>query len=336
MPRLPFSELVDQLQRVLLSAGLAGPRAALVARFFAENQRDGVYSHGLNRFPGFVALLESGRLTRDADPVKVGGFGALEQWDGKMGVGLWNAHVAMSRAVELAQIHGLGCVGLRNTNHWMRGGTYGLQAAEAGCIGICWTNTIPLMPPWGSATVAIGNNPVVVAIPRRQGHLLLDMAMSQFSNGKLEVLKRLGRELPVAGGFDQAGNLTRNPGDILASRRALPIGCWKGSALAVVLDAAAALISGGQSSHEIGRQSSEHAVSQVFIALNVTALSGPDQVDATLDAIVDHLHTAIPLHKEETIRYPGEGMLRTRRESLENGVLVEDQHLADLRQRLAR
>ena len=336
MPRIPFAELVPQLQDVLLAAGLPEPRAALVARFFAENQRDGVYSHGLNRFSSFVALLESGRLICDADPVKVGGLGALEQWDGKMGVGLWNAHVAMSRAIELAQTHGLGCVGLRNTNHWMRGGTYGLQAAGAGCIGICWTNTIPLMPPWGSATVAIGNNPVVVAIPRRQGHLLLDMAMSQFSNGKLEVLKRLGRELPVAGGFNQEGNLTRNPGDILTSRRALPIGYWKGSALAVVLDAAAALISGGQSSHEIGRQGAEYAVSQIFIAINVTALSGPEHVDATLDAIIDHLHTAIPLSKEESVRYPGEGMLRTRRESLEKGVLVEEHHLADLRERMTR
>ena len=30
-----------------------------------------------------------------------------------------------------------------NTNHWMRAGTYGWQAAEAGFIGICWTNTMP-------------------------------------------------------------------------------------------------------------------------------------------------------------------------------------------------
>lgn len=331
MPRLPFPELVRELHRVLVQSGLPEPRAALVAELFAANQRDGVLSHGLNRFPGFVALLRSGRLSLTADPVRIGGLGALEQWDGGMGVGLWNARIAMGRAIELAQAHGIGCVGLRNTNHWMRAGAYGLQAADAGCIGICWTNTIPLMPPWGSADVAIGNNPLVIAVPRRDGHLLLDMAMSQFSNGKLEVLSRQGRELPVAGGFDRAGHLTRDPGEILAARRPLPIGHWKGSALAVVLDAAAALVSGGQASHQIARQGSEYAVSQVFLALNVTALAGAGDVDETVNAIVDHLHAASPLIAGEAVRYPGEGMLRTRRESLEHGVLVEQSQLDALR-----
>jgi len=331
MPRLPFPDLVSELHRVLSRQGVPDPRAALVARLFAENQRDGVYSHGLNRFPGFVALLKSKRLDPHAEPVRVGGLGALEQWDGQMGIGLSNAHVAMGRAIELARQHGLGCVGLRNTNHWMRAGAYGLQAADAGCIGICWTNTIPLMPPWGAAEVAVGNNPLTIAVPRADGPLLLDMAMSQFANGKLEVLHRQGRELPVAGGFDRDGHLTRQPGEILASRRPLPIGYWKGSALAVMLDAAAALVSGGQTSQQIAQQDSEYAVSQVFIALDVTALNSVDQVEATVNALIAHLHATSPLVPGESIRYPGEGMLRARRESLAQGVWVEEGQLDAVR-----
>lgn len=331
MPRLPFADLVRELHAVLTRCGVPEPRAAFVAQLFAENQRDGVVSHGLNRFPGFVALLRSGRIDAQAEPVRVSGLGALEQWDGRMGIGLWNAHVAMARAVELARTHGIGCVGLRHTNHWMRAGAYALQAAEAGCLGICWTNTIPLMPPWGSAQVAIGNNPLAIAVPRRDGPLLLDMAMSQYANGKLEVLRRQGRTLPMAGGFNQAGELTREPGEILASRRALPIGYWKGSALAVMLDAAAALVSGGQASHEIGRQGTEYAVSQVFIALNVSALAGEMSVDDTVNAIIDHLHQAAPLQAGEPVRYPGEGMLRARRESVEKGVAIEEGQLEELR-----
>ena len=331
MPRVPFSDLLSELHQVLSRQRVPEPRAALVARLFAENQRDGVFSHGLNRFPGFIALLKSGRLDPHAEPVRVGGLGALEQWDGQMGIGLWNAHVAMGRAIELAGQHGLGCVGLRNTNHWMRAGAYGLQAADAGCIGICWTNTIPLMPPWGAADVAVGNNPLAIAIPRADGPLLLDMAMSQFANGKLEVFHRQGRELPVPGGFDRDGNLTRQPGDILASRRPMPIGYWKGSALAVMLDAAAALVSGGQTSHQIGRQDAEYAVSQVFIALNVTALDGVDHVEATVNALVEHLQATKPLVPGDSIRYPGAGMLRIRRESLAQGVWVEEGQLEALR-----
>ena len=325
MKRVPFQTLRDEFYRVLATVGFADERAVLCARLFAENQRDGVYSHGLNRFPGFVAGLQSKQIDFRATPEKIEGFGTLERWDGKMGVGLVNAHICMQRATELAEVHGIGCVGLSNTNHWMRGGAYALQAAEAGHIGICWTNTTRLMPPWGSAEKKIGNNPMAIAVPRAEGPILLDMAMSQYSNGKLEVLKQQGKRLPLPGGYDTHGELTVEPGAILNSERALPIGYWKGSGLAVVLDTMASIVSGGQATHEIGQQASEYAVSQVFIAIHATGLIGQAALNKTVDAIIKDLHTATPLDKNEKVRYPGEGMLRTRQESLEKGVLVDEE-----------
>lgn len=303
-----------------------------MARLFADNQRDGIYSHGLNRFPRFIASVRSRQVDIHATPSMVASLGALEQWDGKMGVGLWNAHVCMSRAIELARQFGMGGVGLRNTNHWMRGGAYGLQATDAGCIGICWTNTIPLLPPWGSAESKIGNNPLVIAVPRAAGPLLLDMALSQYSNGKLEVMRQQGRQLPIPGGYDDRGNLTRDPAAILASRRALPIGHWKGSALAVALDAVAALLSGGRSSHEIGKQGGEYGVSQVFIAINASALAGRNDAENIVNAIVNDLHTASSILDGEGVRYPGEGMLRIRQQSFESGVFVEEEQWNSLRE----
>ena len=330
MQRVPFETLYDEFYRVLKQVGFTDERAALCARLFAENQRDGVYSHGLNRFPGFVSGLKNKLIDFRASPEKVEGMGALERWDGKMGVGLVNAHTCMGRAIALAREYGLGCVGLSKTNHWMRAGAYGLQAADAGCIGICWTNTTTLMPPWGSAEKKIGNNPIAFAIPRAEGHILLDMAMSQYSNGKLEVLRHQGKQLPLAGGYDNEGNLTLDPGAIIESRRALPIGYWKGSGMALVLDVIATLVSGGQSTHEIARQGIEYAVSQVFIAIDATSLMGEAMVNETVNAIIQDFHTSTPLDNSEGVRYPGEGMLRTRRESLEQGVLVDEEQFQEL------
>ena len=330
MKRVPFQTLRDEFYRVLTTVGLADERAMLCAQLFAENQRDGVYSHGLNRFPGFVAGLESKQIDFRAQPEKTESFGALERWDGKMGVGLVNAHFCMQRATELAEVHGIGCVGLSNTNHWMRGGAYALQAAEAGYIGICWTNTTRLMPPWGSAEKKIGNNPMAIGIPREGGPILLDMAMSQYSNGKLEVLKLQGKQLPLPGGYNTKGELTVEPGEILDSARALPIGYWKGSGLALVLDTMASVISGGQATHEIGKQGSEYAVSQVYIAIHATGMMGQAALDETVAAIIDDFHTATPLDEDESVRYPGEGMLRTRQESLEKGVLVDEAQWQEL------
>ena len=103
--------------------------------------------------------------------------------------------------MELASIYGIGCVGLQNTNHWMRGGSYGWRAAEKGKLFIGWTNTMPNMPPWGGSEPTLGNNPFVLAIPREEGHLVLDMAMSQYSYEKLEWHMRSGTDLPEYGGI---------------------------------------------------------------------------------------------------------------------------------------
>lgn len=321
MERIPFDDLKAEFTRVLLGAGLPQEKAEITGSLFAENTRDGVYSHGLNRFPGFVEGVKSGKVNPNVDPLLVSAYGALEQWDGNRGIGLLNAEFAMGRAVELAREHALGCVGLRNTNHWMRPGAFGLQAADAGCIGICWTNTTILMPPWGASEKRIGNNPMVVCVPRKEGHVLLDMAMSQYSNGKLEVLAHRGESLPLPGGYDQDGELTTNPSAIINSRRALPIGYWKGSGLALVLDLMASAIARGDSTHEIGARPHETAVSQVYIAIDTSHLGG--DVDDKVNCIVADFLDVPALDETRKVQYPGEGMLNTRRESMKKGIPVD-------------
>ena len=120
--RIPYDGMLDAFLRVLLELQLAPPRAALCARLFAEASRDGVPSHGLNRFPQFVRSIQNGIVAVDAQPELVANFGALERWDGKSGPGNLNAWTCMARAIALSRVRGIGCVALARTNHWMRGG----------------------------------------------------------------------------------------------------------------------------------------------------------------------------------------------------------------------
>src|SRR5215472_16862171 len=251
MIRLPIQEVQEVLREVLEKLGVSHEPAEHCARLFAESSRDGVYSHGLGRFPRFVRGIRNGLVNVHATPELVAARGPMERWNGRGGVGNLNAWQSMERAIALARTHGTGCVALARTNHWMRGGTYGWQAAEAGVIGICWTNTMPNLPPWGASDPRVGNNPLVIAVPRPQGPVVLDMAMSQFSYGALASYRERGELLPLAGGFDSQGQLTNDPGAIETSARPLPIGYWKGSELALMLDLMAGLFSGGQFTHQI-------------------------------------------------------------------------------------
>lgn len=318
--RVSYDELQQTLRRALLRVGFGQERAELCARLFAETDRDGVYTHGLNRFPRFLEMIGSGVVDVSARPVCFEAHGAFERWDGRAGAGNLNAFESMARAVELSRQFGVGCVALRNTNHWMRGGTYGWQAAESGALAFCWTNTLPNLPPWGSTRPLLGNNPLVIAVPRPAGHVVLDMAMSQFSYGALAAHSARGEHLPVDGGFDAEGRLTRDAAAVENSGRPLPIGFWKGSGLALLLDMAAALLSGGHATHQIPPDPlKETRLSQVFLAFAISTLGGTETTARIADDIIENLQS----DDNEDVRYPGERTLKIRRENIETGIPVD-------------
>jgi 3-dehydro-L-gulonate 2-dehydrogenase len=321
---VPYDQLHDTMRDALLRHGMEPDRADHCARLFADSSRDGVASHGVNRFPRFVAMIGNGMVNVHARPERVGGRGSMERWDGHRGPGNLNAWTCMERAIELAREFGIGAVGLGNSNHWMRGGNYGWQAAEAGMIGICWSNTLPNVPAWGTTIPLIGNNPLIIAVPRASGHVVLDMAMSQFSYGALGTHRMRGLELPVVGGYDEQGELTRDPAAIERTQRLLPIGFWKGSGLAILLDMVAAVLSGGNATHDFSTVPElESGQSQVFLALDAGSLGVPGEGESIADRIVTALHEGAADAGEE-VRYPGERTLETRRRSLAEGVFVDD------------
>jgi 3-dehydro-L-gulonate 2-dehydrogenase len=327
MLRVPYSELESALEAALLKFDFAPARAHLCARLFAETTRDGVYTHGLARFPRFIATIQNGCVNPTAEPTLVSSFGAIERWNGNLGPGNLNAWSSMERAMTLARQYGMGAVFLANTNHWMRGGSYGWQAADAGMFAVCFTNTLPNVPAWGTATPTVGNNPMVFAVPRPEGkNVVVDMAMSQYSYGTISAYEKRGQQLPFAGGFDAEGKLTTDPAAIAATERALPIGLWKGSGLSLALDMFAAMLSGGKSTHEIPRDPlRESGTSQVFLAIDPTHLAaGRTALDATAEAVLANLHAATPLDPAKPVRYPGEQTLATRMDNLAHGVPVDE------------
>lgn len=299
---------------------MAESKAHLCAEIFAGNSRDGVHSHGLNRFPQFAKSIKEKLVNIHAEPVVISAKGCLEKWDGQLAPGMYTATKAVARAVELAKANGLAMVAVRNTNHWMRGGTYGWQAADKECIAICGTNSIANMPPWGGKEPTLGNNPLVIAVPRAGGHLVLDMAMSQYSYGKLGEHHLAHKQLAHPGGYDEEGKLSNSPSDIMRSKRMLPVGLWKGSGLSLMMDVLVSALSDGKTVAGITQSGNEFGVSQFFICISPDVIS-----EHIIDEVIDYAKSSDVVDEGSSIRYPGESTLRTRQRSLEEGVYVNDE-----------
>jgi 3-dehydro-L-gulonate 2-dehydrogenase len=314
-------EMLPVFNTILLKHGFSMESAMQCAGIFTASSVDGVYSHGVNRFPRFIDYVKKGYVKYDAAPSLKNKSGNIEQWNGNLGPGPLNASFATDRAIQLASEMGIGCVALSNTNHWMRGGTYGWQAAKKGFVFIGFTNTIANMPAWGAVNKKLGNNPLVIAIPFKDEAIVLDMAMSQYSFGAMEIAKMKNEKLGVNGGFDKQGNLTNDPATILESGRPLAIGFWKGAGLALLLDMMAALLSGGLSTHEITGYETEYA-SQVFIAIDSSKLGNQSSITAIIENIILDYHQSVPADGKKQVVYPGQRVLETRKHHLEHGIPV--------------
>lgn len=324
--RIPYDVVKPTVKQVFLNLGLTEEKAEQCAEIHTESSLEGIESHGLNRVPRFAEYVQCGYIDITAEPELVGAKGAVENYDGHLGIGVLNATFCMDRAVALAKEHGIGCVALRNTTHWMRGGSYAWQAAAAGMIGISWTNTESCMPMWGSKKPGVGNNPFCIAIPRKNGPIVLDMAMSQYAYGKLGVYRLAGKQLPFPGGFDDDGNLTTDPGTIEANGRILPTGYWKGTGMAIALDLAAAAMANGRTGVMLDREARGSCTGccQIFIAYDPYLFGEEEEIQAKWDDRVAAADATEPDHEGGHVTCPGERTAATRARNMEQGIVVDE------------
>ena len=323
--RITRREMYEKFFSILQKNGFNRNKAEILANIFTDNSIDGVYTHGVNRFARFILYVNEKCIDINGEPELKHSTGAFEQWDGNLGAGPLNALHSTNRSIELSRQFGIGCVGLANTNHWMRGGTYGGHAAKNGCAFIGWTNTLALMPTWNAINPKLGNNPIVFASPYNDEAIVLDMAMSQFSVGKLETGKRRNQELSHYGGYDENGTMTKDAAAILKTKRILPMGLWKGAGLALLIDILATVFSSGLSTEEINKFKYEHSLSQVFISIDLSRLGNASTIKQTINNIIADYKTSIPEFENAEILYPGERVLNTRNENRKNGIPVDEE-----------
>ena len=333
--RLTFDEIKNEIKRVFMKYGVSEEKAETLARIHTESTYDGIYSHGTGRVARFADYLKKGWVDPDAEPTLEKDCGAIRIYNGNMGPGVLNALYACEEGMKLADQYGIAMVGLKNTTHWMRGGSYGLHAARHGYIAIMWTNTESVMPPWGAKEPRLGNNPFVMAIPGKDGGepIMMDMAVSQYAYGKLAMTRLAGKKLPVPGGFDENGNMTDDPGAIEKTRRILPMGYWKGSTFSFMLDIVATLLTDGIGASDLDHKGkgSCGGASQVMILIDPKKTVDSERMSEEIGKAITHLKSAALSEHSTGIMAPGDDYIAARKQHDELGIFVDDSIWAEIK-----
>jgi LDH2 family malate/lactate/ureidoglycolate dehydrogenase len=311
---------------VLSRLGIALPDASQAADVIVEADLRGVETHGINALASRYAELERGAIAATAVPSEIRRFGSIIAFDGHNGYGPVLIPRVLPTAAETARSQGIGLVTLRNTSHWGCPAYYSRWLAGRGLIGIAISNTNPAMPLWGSSAKSVGNNPLTIAAPRRQGEpLVLDISMQQISWGGIAQAAADGRRLPGEWGYDTSGHPTEDPAKIVASGRVRPMGDHKGSGLAFMFEILTGILAAGAMCFDVGKHTAAGRpahYSQTFIAIKPDAIDTAEDYFNQVEALCEGGHAA-PLAEGVTeLWLPGERSSRTMAERRRHGIPI--------------
>ncbi|TAF50184.1 MAG: Ldh family oxidoreductase, partial [Sphingobacteriia bacterium] len=171
--------------------------------------------------------------------------------DGDAGLGLVIGPKAMRLAMTKAATAGTGWVAVQNSNHFGIAGYHAMLPLSQQMIGMAMTNASALVAPTHSTERLLGTNPIAVAIPANQeAPFVADMATTAVANGKLEVLQRKGKDMPLGWAQDAQGQASTDPSILKKGGAMLPLGSdpqhssHKGYALGSIADIFSAILSG--------------------------------------------------------------------------------------------
>jgi LDH2 family malate/lactate/ureidoglycolate dehydrogenase len=319
---------------VLRTLGVPADDAALVSDSLVQADLWGHQSHGLLRLPWYVARLRSGAMTAVTDPAVLTDTGPLVSLDGRHGIGQVLADRARALAVQRAREHGVGAVGVRDSNHFGTAMYFTRRAARDGCVAVLTTNASPAMAPWGGREKVIGTNPWSIAAPAAGGRVVaVDIANTAVARGKVYLARNRDEPIPDTWALTADGAPTTDAAEGVLGV-ILPMAGHKGYAIAFLMDVLSGALTGssvGTAVHGPYEPAARSRAGHLFLALDPAAFGDVAAYTARVEQLIAEVK-AVPLAQGfDEVFYPGELEDRAEAGNLAaGGVELAAQSLADL------
>jgi len=306
---------------IFARAGMSGADAKIVAEVLVWANLRGVDTHGVMRVPRYVDLIENGDMN-PRPAIKVARetpASVLIEADRAAGP------VAMTRAaaeaVRKARAAGVGLAIARATTHTAALGYYTLAIANEGLAGLALAGSWPNVVYHGTRAAGVSTSPISIAVPGGEP-VVLDMATSVVSMGKLNQAKRTGKPIPEGWAIDAKGDPTTDP---QAAKTPLPMAGPKGSGLSFMVECLASLIASNPllaESLEDTPAGRRHRQNGFVMAIDLAQFGDPDNFRREVDRLVKALKS-LPLARDsEEILMPGERGRRTLERRTREGIPV--------------
>jgi len=336
--RIAHDQLTDFAAAVYAGAGVPLDDARLLADTLVQADLWGHQSHGVLRLGWYLDRLRNGVMHPLRRAEQIVDAGAIGLVDGHDGVGQVVTTLATRDAIRRAKAHGVGVVGVRNSNHFGTCMYYTLMGAREGCVTLLTTNGGPAMAPWGGMKKIIGTNPWSIAAPvGTRAPFVVDMANTGVARGKIYLARNRRQPIPLGWGINAKGELTTDTQEAIDGI-ILPMAEHKGYAIAAMVDVLSGVLTGSGFLSSVAspyKTAEKSNCGHLMIAIDIERFQPLADFNARMERFADEIK-AVPVAKGfEEVFYPGEIEARNDERNRRDGIALPDDTLADLR-RIAR
>jgi LDH2 family malate/lactate/ureidoglycolate dehydrogenase len=312
--------------QLLIAAKVSPMKAAIVAESLVAANLRGVDSHGLQLLPFYIELILMYNIDIHTDGRLVSESGACVVYDGQNGIGQWISSRCCEHAIWLARTHGLGLVIARESNHFGAAAFWAQRMSSAGMLGIVMCNASPLVAPWQGKDPRFGTNPICMSVPGPDSWLL-DMATTTVALGKILNAQFHGRTtIPGDWAMDSDGVPTTDTQTAL-SGLLMPLGGYKGSGLAMMVEILCAVLGGGAMCTELGGirvQGQPMRTSQFFLAINVARFMPLDEFEARMRTLIAMVKSSKTAKGFDEVLVAGEPEWRAEKKRRRDGITLSE------------
>jgi (2R)-3-sulfolactate dehydrogenase (NADP+) len=330
--KLSVDEATALAARALKRAGASKATAQATAQALVAAEMEGLSGHGLSRVALYAQHLKQGRVDGKAKPRIVKKKGATCLVDAAGGLAFPACALAVKEASKRAKRYGVAFAGVTNSHHFGAAAYHLAPVAQAGLVGLAFTNSPSAINAWGGKKAFFGTNPIAAIFPRRGADaVVVDLSLTEVVRGKIMLYAKEGKPIPLGWAVDRDGNPTTDPKAALTGSLSA-IGGVKGTALALMVEVLCVALTGAAFSFENDsyfEPGGKPRIGHAIIAIDPDALAGADSYYPRLEVMIARMLD------EEGVRLPGTRRQQASARARADGIDIPDSLLGELRQ-LAR
>ena len=331
--RIDARKLLEFAAAVYASVGVPDADARLLADTLVQADLWGHQSHGVLRLGWYLDRIRNGVMRPAPKIEQVVDAGAIGLIDGHDSVGQVVTMHATGQAIARAKAHGIGAVGVRNSNHFGTCMYYTLAGARENCVTLLTSNGGPAMAPWGGRKKIIGTNPWSVAAPAgSHPPLVMDMANTGVARGKIYLARNKKLPIPLGWAINSDGEPTTDPQEAIDGI-ILPMAEHKGYAIAVIVDLLSGVLTGSgflSAVHSPYKTAEKSNCGHLMVALNIEVFQPVPEFHARMEQYIAELKNVPLAEGFDEVFYPGEMEARSDSRNRMHGLSLPADTIADL------